>query len=143
MSCDLSLLFRSNLRAGALLDDVCIGAVLQNPLQLPMRYGSGHEEKWETSWVVGGSIRLVQQIVLAADLAPTRRSVCLGVEWKPLAVLAVRGGLRYEGVFMFSFGMGLWFAGFTVDYACVVHPHLTSQHRVTFGASWNTALPQR
>jgi len=49
---------------------------------------------------------------------------------------SLRGGLKHEGVWMWSLGMGTRFRNFTFDYAVVIHPYLNNQLRGSFGASW-------
>jgi hypothetical protein len=56
----------------------------------------------------------------------------LGVEWCPVSALMVRVGLRNEGVVIWSFGLGVRFNIFLLDYAFVAHPLLPSQHYLSF-----------
>ncbi|OGC03496.1 hypothetical protein A2276_01110 [candidate division WOR-1 bacterium RIFOXYA12_FULL_43_27] len=122
---DLGILARPN-------DQVKVGAVIQNILPGDM----GGSVTWKTNTKdtipaylkVGGSYLLNPNILIAADLdIPASCSAPLalhsGVEWKPLPMLALRGGLdqsstgKNETVTDFAIGVGLNVAGFSFDYA--------------------------
>ena len=107
-----------------------LGIVLENLVGLPLSYKSGHQETWPRSVIVGTSAKLFRQWTLAMDFV-SGRGVRLGLEWRAISGLTVRAGLRNEGVIVWSLGMGVQFNAFTLDYALVVHPYLTEQHRLS------------
>jgi len=130
---DLSLLLRSDWPSFAwpFITGYGLGFFLKNFVGLPLRYASGHQENWSKKVVMGFSIELMGRVILATDFA-NNTGLRLGLEWNPLPGLAVRGGLRNEGVYIWSFGLGVEFANFSLDYAFVAHPHLSDQHRLSF-----------
>jgi hypothetical protein len=133
MAFDLSLLYggtRTGVRMG-LFTGFGLGFTLENAVGVPIKYGSGHQEDWPRSVVVGASVTLLGSWTVVADLAPGK-GVRFGVEWCPLPALAVRAGLRSEGVVMWSLGIGVQYGMFTLDYTFVAHPHLAGQQRLSF-----------
>lgn len=130
---DLSLLYggaSTGVRMG-LLTGFGLGFTLENAVGAPIRYGSGHQEDWPRSVVVGTSITLLGSWTVAADLAPGK-GVRFGAEWRPLPAIAVRAGLRSEGVVIWSLGIGVRYGMFALDYAFAAHPYLAGQHRLSF-----------
>lgn len=129
---DLSLLYggsKTRLRMG-FLTGFGMGLVLENIFGMPIRYGSGHVEDWPRAVTLGLSATLFNTWTFAADFA-AGKGVRVGLEWCPLPALAVRAGLRSEGVVMWSFGVGVRYGMFALDYAIVAHPHLAPQHRLS------------
>ncbi len=131
---DLSVLYRgasTGSRVG-LLSGFGLGMVVENLVGRPIKYGSGHEEPWPRAVTFGLSATVFSSWTLAADFA-AGKGARFGVEWHPFSALAVRLGLRSEGVVMVSFGLGVRHGLFALDYAIVVHSHLSPQHRLSFG----------
>lgn len=119
-------------RGAGLLTGFGVGLVMENLVGIPLEYGSGHLEEWPKGTTFGASTALFNTLTLVADVA-TGRGVRFGLEWLPVPVLAVRLGLRSEGVLMWSLGLGVRYSVFAIDYAVVLHPYLSPQHRVSFG----------
>lgn len=109
-----------------------LGMIVENVLEIPIKYKSGHEEHWPRAVTVGLSATLFNSWTLLADLA-VGKGLRLGVEWQPASALAIRFGLRSEGIPMASFGLGVRYGLLALDYAIVLHPHLAPQHRLSFG----------
>ncbi len=129
---DLSLHYGTGKAGAGASSGFGIGLVAENLVGIPIKYGSGHEEDWLRSVTFGLAATVFSSWTVAADL-PVGRGVRFGVEWCPLPALAVRLGLRSEGVVMWSFGVGVRYGMFALDYAVVVHPYLSPQHRLSFG----------
>ena len=111
------------------------GVQLQNILGMPISYESGHSEDWEKKVVVGTSVELLQQWIVAIDLA-SDGNLHLGVEWNPVSALSVRLGLKRDGVWTGSMGIGMLFGNLAFDLALVAHPYLHNQIRGSFGVCW-------
>ena len=111
------------------------GILLQNALGVQISYESGHSEDWEKKVVMGTSVELLQQWVVAIDLA-SDNSIHLGLEWNPDSALSVRLGLKRDGVWMWSMGIGTLFRNLAFDLALVSHPYLRNQIRGSFGIIW-------
>ncbi|MGC9019510.1 MAG: hypothetical protein ACP5LJ_07465 [Candidatus Bipolaricaulaceae bacterium] len=129
---DLAFLYggpNTGLRIG-FLTGLGLGFVLENVVGVPIRYGSGHVEDWSRAVTVGLSATLFNSWTFAADFA-AGKGVRVGLEWCPLSAIAVRAGLRSEGVVMWSLGIGVRYGMFTLDYAFVTHPYMAGQHRLS------------
>lgn len=131
---DLSVLYggASTESRVRLLSGFGLGIVVENLVGTPIKYGSGHEEHWPRAVTFGLSATVLSSWTLLADFA-AGKGARLGVEWHPFSTLAIRLGLRSEGVVMASFGLGVRYELLTLDYAIVVHPYLSTQHRLSFG----------
>lgn len=130
---DLSLLYggaNTGLRLGV-VTGFGFGFTLENVVGVPVKYGSGHQEDWPRAVVIGSSATFTNSLALVVDFAPGR-GVRFGTEWRPVPAIAVRAGLRNEGVLMWSLGLGVRYGMFSLDYAVVLHPYLPPQHRVSF-----------
>ena len=68
--------------------------------------------------------------------ATTDDCVGLGFEWTPIPYVSFQGGLKHEGVWMGSLGMGVRFKNFTFDCAVVLHPYLNNQLRGSLTVFW-------
>jgi len=112
-----------------------VGVVIENLIGLPIKYGSGHQENWPRKVIIGTSLALMNQVILAMDVT-SEKSFRFGVEWTPIPAVSFRSGLKNEGVWMWSLGMGVRFRNFTFDYAIATHPYLNSQLRGSFVVSW-------
>lgn len=117
---------------GALLTSFGFGLVVENVVGVPLRYGSGHVEEWPRGITLGLSTTLLNSWTLVADVDPGT-GVRFGLEWSPVPVLAVRLGVRGEGVVVWSLGLGVRYGMVGLDYAVVLHPYVAPQHRVSFG----------
>jgi len=134
---DFSLLFRLDdpwFRA-PYLTRLAFGVQVKNLLAKPIRYTSGHHERWLKEAAVGSAIEITDSIIASLQVT-SADTVHLGVEWSPVPGLALRGGLKREGLWLWSLGAGLEFGRFTFNYALVFHPHLRSQHRGAVRLSW-------
>ncbi len=131
---DFSLFYRAASKGTKIgpLTAFGLGMIMENVVEIPTKYRSGHEEHWSRAITFGLSATLLDSWILLADFAAGKGGR-LGLEWYPASALAVRFGLRGEGALMTSFGLGVRFGLFTLDYALVMHPHLASQHRISFG----------
>ena len=136
-SLDLSFLFRSDSPSLRMpfITGYGLGLVIENFIGPPVRYGSGHQEPWPRKATAGIAVELLDQVVLATDVG-TDDCVGLGVEWTPISAVSLRTGLKYEGIWMWSLGMGARFRNFAFDYAVVIHPYLNNQLRGSLTVSW-------
>jgi len=134
---DLPFLFRSESPSPRvpIITGYGFGIVIKNLIALPIKYGSGHQENWPRKVVIGTSLELFDQVILAMDVT-SEKSIHLGVEWTPIPAVSFRSGLKYEGIWMWSLGMGVRFKNFTFDYAIATHPYLNSQLRGSLTVSW-------
>jgi hypothetical protein len=111
------------------------GVLLQNVLGMPISYESGHSEDWIKKVVMGSSVEVASQLIVDVDLA-SDNSIHLGLEWSPVSALSVRLGLKREGVWTGSMGIGTLFRNMAFDLALVAHPYLHNQIRGSFGVYW-------
>ena len=137
VSIDVSLLFRGELSntRGTPIEGYCLGLLFENLVGTPISYGSGHQEELPRRATIGGSLLLTNHVTTSLDLTSTQ-DVHLGVEWTPTPALSIRGGLKNEGVWIWSAGVGLLVRDFTFDLAIVSHPYLNKQFRGSLGVSW-------
>ncbi len=84
-----------------------------------------------TEFVVAGAWLSPFGLFAALDL--TSEYIALGLGWAFMGLAEVRVGIRQEGVFRMSLGLGVQFANYTVDYALLTHPLLSPSHRFGFG----------
>ena len=134
---DLPFLFRSESASprAPIITSYGVGIVIENLIALPIKYGSGHQENWPRKVVIGTSLELLDQVILAMDVT-SEKSVRLGVEWTPIPAVSFRSGFKYEDIWMWSLGMGVRFRNFAFDYAIATHPYLNSQLRGSLVVSW-------
>jgi len=134
---DLPFLFRSESPSprAPIITSYGFGVVIENLIGLPIKYKSGHQENWPRKLIIGTALELFDQVILAMDVT-SEKSIRLGVEWTPIPAVSFRTGLKNEGVWMWSLGMGVRFKSFTFDYAVVNHPYLNSQLRGSLVVSW-------
>jgi len=111
------------------------GVRLQDVLGTPMTYESGHEEAWVAKVVMGSSIEFADRITLATDVS-SDGGIRFGLDWRPVTALSVQCGLKRQGVWMWSFGMGTNIKNLSVNLATVIHPVLHNQIRGSFTAKW-------
>jgi len=111
------------------------GVLLQNVLGVPITYGSGHREEWVKKVAIGSSVEVANQVIASLEVTSTE-TVHIGFEWSPVSALALRCGLKRDGVWMWSLGLGARFGRFIFDYALVVHPYLNNQHRGSLALDW-------
>jgi len=124
----------SNTR-GIPIEGYALGLLFENLVGTPISYGSGHQEELPRRATIGGSLLLTNHAIISADLTSTR-DVRFGVEWTPTPTLSIRGGLKNEGVWIWSAGLGLLVRDFTFDLAIVSHPYLNKQFRGSLAVSW-------
>lgn len=84
-----------------------------------------------TEFLVAGA--WVSPFGLFAALDLTSEYIALGLGWAFLGLAEVRLGIRHEGVFRVSLGLGVQFGNYAVDYALLTHPVLSPSHRFGFG----------
>ena len=111
------------------------GVLLENVLGVPITYESGHREEWEKKVAIGSSVEVANQVIASVQVT-NMGTVHMGVEWSPVPTLAVRCGVKRDGVWMWSLGMGVTFGRFAFNYALVVHPVLNNQHRGSLTIDW-------
>jgi hypothetical protein len=133
LTLDLSVLFSGD--STGPVSDYGIGLVFQNLIGIPIQYGSGYREDWPTQLTLGGSLEILNHVILALDLT-SEKSLRFGVEWTPVPVLSVRSGLRREGIWMLDLGIGVRFRNLSFDCAFVTHPYLSNQVRASLTASF-------
>jgi len=111
------------------LSDIGLGVTATN-LFGSLNY-DGHSESFRMDLRFGASARVIETVLLAADLETTG-SIHLGVEYKPVTTFAIRGGfLTQGGGISLTLGLGIDVEGFIIDYAYVNHPNLGGSHRVS------------
>jgi len=134
---DLPLLFRSGVPSPRvpIITSYGVGIVIENLIGLPIKYGSGHQENWPRKLILGTSLEFLDQVILAMDVT-SEKSIRLGIEWTPIPAMSFRTGLKNEGVWIWSLGMGARFRNFAFDFAVVPHPYLNSQIRGSLAVSW-------
>jgi len=134
---DLPFLFRSESPSPRvpIITSYGFGIVIENLIGLPIKYKSGHQENWPRKLILGISLGLLDQVIVAMDVT-SDKSVHLGVEWTPISAVSFRIGLKNEGVWIWSLGMGARFRNFVFDLAVVPHPYLNSQIRGSLAVSW-------
>jgi len=134
---DLPFLFRSESPSPRvpIITSYGFGLVFENLIGLPIKYTSGHQENWQRKLIIGMSCGLLDQVILAMDVT-SKKSVRFGVEWTPIPALSLRTGLKNEGVWIWSLGIGMRFRNFVFDFAVVPNPYLNSQIRGSLGVSW-------
>jgi len=137
VSVDVSLLFHGELSntRGSPIEGYALGLLFENLVGTPISYGSGHQEELPKRATIGGSLLLTNHAIISVDLTSTQ-DVHLGVEWTPNPALSIRGGVKNEGVWTWSAGLGLLVRDFTLDLAIVSHPYLNKQFRGSLGVSW-------
>ena len=133
---DVPVLFRSEKLPfdDEILTGFGVGLVLENLIAPPIHYANGHEEQWERTVTMGLSMEFVDHVTMAIDLT-SERCLRLGAEWRPMAPLAIRTGLRHEGTWIPSLGLGVQFGVYALDLTFVSHPLLTNQLRASFSVS--------
>ena len=134
---DLPFLFRSESPSPRvpIITSYGFGIVIENLIGLPIKYTSGRQESWPRRLALGASFELMSQVILAMDVT-SEKSVRFGVEWTPVPAVSFRSGLKYEGIWMWSFGMGLRFRNFVFDFTAVPHAYLNGQLRGSFVVNW-------
>ncbi|MCK4394058.1 PorV/PorQ family protein [Candidatus Bipolaricaulota bacterium] len=134
---DLSFLFRSESPSPRVpvITSYGFGLVIENLIGLPIKYESGHQENWPRKVIIGTSLELLDQVILAMDIT-SEKNIRLGVEWTPIPAVSFRTGLKYEDIWMWSLGMGTRFRNFAFDLAVVPHLYLNSQLRGSLVVSW-------
>ena len=117
------------------LSSFSFGILVENLLDIPIKYESGHQEPWVKKAAVGASVTFRDFLVAAFD-ATSLGSSHFGIEWAPISRIAIRVGVKRDGVWMPSLGIGVKLNRSAIDLALVSHPYLADQYRATFTASW-------
>ncbi|MFC2079071.1 hypothetical protein ACFLSZ_03730 [Candidatus Bipolaricaulota bacterium] len=111
------------------------GVLIESLLGIPIKYESGHREPWEKRVAIGSSITLRDALITSFEIR-SLGSFHFGIEWTPSPQFALRAGLKRDGVWMPSAGIGVVLDRFTIDFTLVSHPYLADQYRASFGMSW-------
>jgi hypothetical protein len=130
---DLPLLLRGD--STGFISGYGVGVVAENLVGIPIRYGSGREEDWPKKLTMGASLELLHQTVVVLDIT-TEKTFCFGAEWTPIPTASLRSGLSYDGVWMWSSGIGVRVGSFAFDCALVIHPYLIGQFRGSLEFHW-------
>ena len=109
-----------------MLSCISFGIVMENVLSTPIRYDTGYSEPWDREVSIGGSIELADRWLLALDLVGNG-CVHMGLEWKPVSVLAVRVGAQVGDLWMLTTGLGLRMENTQLDLAFCTHPYLPNE----------------
>ena len=117
------------------LNCLSFGMVAENRLGAPIRYDTGHSERWDRQLSIGGSVELAEQWLLAVDLAGNG-NVHIGLEWMPLAAFAFRVGAQHVGTWILSLGCGMHLKELTLDLAFCTHPFLSGEVSGSLGYCW-------
>jgi len=117
------------------LSRLAFGVVAQNLLGSPIAYESGHHEDWLKRVSLGISVTTLDHFTASLEVGSTQ-TVHVGFEWSPVAVLAVRCGLKRDGLWMWSLGTGVELDRLAIEYALVLHPYLLTQHRASLRLAW-------
>ena len=134
---DIPLLFRSESPSPRvpIITSYGFGLVFKNIIGLPIKYEGEHQENWPKEIVIGTAFEFLDRVIMAADLT-SKKDFHLGLEWNPISYISLRGGVKYDGLWVCSFGMGARFHNFVFDFAVVPHPYLTSEFRGSLGVRW-------
>ncbi len=93
---------------------------------------------WTTEFAAGASVTLPIGVFGAVELCS--RYTALGVGWRPIDLVEVRGGIQLSGnVTRWTLGLGVAWEEFALDYALMTHP-LGTSHRLGFGIDVGTLL---
>jgi len=137
LSVDASLLFRgevSNTR-GTPIEGYALGLLFENLVGTPITCGSGHQEELPKRATIGGSLLLTNHATISVDVSSTQ-DVRFGVEWTPIPALSIRGGVKNEGAWIWSIGIGAHVKDFVLDFAVLLHPYLDSQLCGSLAVCW-------
>jgi len=136
-SIDVSLLLRGELSntRGIPIEGYALGLLFENLVGTPISYGSGHQEELPKRATIGGSLLLTNHVIISADVTSTQ-DVRFGIEWTPTPALSIRGGLKNEGVWIWSMGIGTHVKDFVLDFAVVVHPYLNTELCGSLAVYW-------
>jgi len=134
---DLSLLLRVDdpWFGKGYLSRFSFGILAQNLLGAPIAYESGHNEGWNKNVAIGISAKVLNQLTASFETRSSE-TAHLGFEWTPVPFLALRCGVKAEGIWIWTIGLGIRATHYSFDYALVVHPYLSEQHRASFEVSW-------
>ena len=117
-----------------LLSHFGFGVRLENIVSTGVSWGQqGSWESWPFNASIGASLELANILLIAFESDITK-GLRMGIECVPIPQLALSAGVRHEGTLMWSLGMGLRLPRFSLDYAVVLHRHLSAEHRLTFTA---------
>jgi len=118
-----------------LINQFAFGILLQNVLGTPISYESGHAENWVKKVVLGTSVEIAEQLVIALRIA-SDNTASLGIEWAPISGISARIGLKRDRVWIWSLGTGVRYGKLAFDMALNAHPHLQDQIRGSLGIHW-------
>ena len=118
-----------------LLSSFSFGVLVENLIGIPIKYESGHQESWVKSVAIGASTILRDSFVVSVE-ASSLGSSHFGIEWAPTSLFAIRAGMKRDGVWMPSLGIGIMLDRFVIDLAVVGHPYMRTQYRGSVGMLW-------
>jgi hypothetical protein len=130
-----------NLDLGLVYDvqkDLTAGLVIQNSLPMGINWTTGASENTPMLIKGGVNYKLREDITLATDIDLAPFVLHGGIEWMPMPMLAVRGGIENLTSGMnLSLGLGLVYKGIRFDYAYLKDGTLdaNSTHFFTFSYS--------
>ena len=118
-----------------LLSGFAFGVLVDNLIDIPIKYERGHQESWVKSVAIGASVILRDSLLVSFE-ASSLGSSHFGIEWSPASRFAIRAGAKRDGVWIPSLGIGISLSRLTIDLAVVGHPYLAAQYRASLAASW-------
>lgn len=137
LALDLPFLLRATMSSSRfpLITSYAAGFVIRNIFGVPIQYESDHVEGWQRNVHAGFSLGIADQVILAVD-ATSESNFHFGGEWTPIPSVSFRAGLRREGIWLPSLGLGLRYRNFLFDFAGVIHPYLNSQLQGSLSVVW-------
>jgi hypothetical protein len=115
------------------------GLVVTNLFDGDISYNNGAESQfYEMGLRLGAGYRPAENILVAADIDDR---IHLGGEFVYEDILALRSGIQRdlgsESENVLSFGLGLRYSAFQVDYSYTMYPHLDNTNRISLSAFFN------
>lgn len=113
------------------------GVVAKN-LVGAVKFDSGHQDKFDPSYVLGLSLKPLKGLTLAADYDVTHSEGRVGAEYRIADAFAARAGatMNADKKFGFSAGAGFAVQSFRIDYAYQFHADLPDSHWLSLGFSF-------
>lgn len=114
------------------------GLLIENLPSLKVKYKGGYKESWKVGFRFGGSIQMLDSLILAFDLE-RNGTFHFGGEYglglrlgQGIKGLKLRVGGFTRGGFVPTLGLGLEFRSFRVDYAFIAYSQAPETHRLSF-----------
>lgn len=116
------------LRAGLVIRDLGFGLAVGET-----------RDGWTTDIAIGAALLNPMGFIATVDLGTGY--VALGVGWRAVPAMEVRGGLQLQGgALRWALGAGFSWEAFQIDYALQTHPFLGTSHRLAFGVDLSALL---